>query len=217
MNSHRKEIHFKDVRDFSERILSGLRGSHDWGHSSRVYALCMKIGRVEGADLEILGYSAFLHDVGRPFETRSKGLVCHAALGAQVARSLLKHASLPEEKKSNIVHSILTHRFRGGKPETLEAKVLFDADKLDAIGAIGIGRAYQFAGEVGARFHSPSANPEETSPYTEEDTGYREFRVKLSRIKEGMLTGEGERLARGRHDFMETFFERFFQELGGRL
>ena len=110
------------------------------------------------------------------------------------------------------------HRFRGNNPpETLEAKILFDADKLDAIGAIGIGRAFQFAGEVGARLHNPDIDPENTEPYTEDDTGYREFRLKLSKIKDRMLTSEGRRIAKGRHEFMEAFFDKFLLEYEGRV
>ncbi|MBE9569906.1 MAG: phosphohydrolase, partial [Proteobacteria bacterium] len=75
--------------------------------------------------------------------------------------------------------------------------------------------AFQFAGEIGAKLHNPSINPEDTEPYTEEDTGYREFKVKLSKIKGRMLTPEGHRMARERHIFMEKFFERFLQEYEG--
>jgi uncharacterized protein len=72
-----------------------------------------------------------------------------------------------------------------------------------------------FAGEVGAKLHNPYINPEDTRPYTAEDTGYREFKLKLSKIKDRMLTAEGRRMAKERHAFMETFFERFLQEHEG--
>jgi uncharacterized protein len=98
----------------------------------------------------------------------------------------------------------------------LEARTLFDADKLDSIGAIGIGRAFLFAGEVGAKLHNPGADLHNTQPYTQEDTGYREFKLKLSKIKGRMLTAEGKRLAEERHAFMERFFERLQQEYEGR-
>jgi uncharacterized protein len=97
----------------------------------------------------------------------------------------------------------------------LEARTLFDADKLDSIGAIGIGRAFLFAGEVGAKLHNPEMDLHNTQPYTEQDTGYREFKLKLSKIKDRMLTVEGRRLARERHAFMEEFFERLQQEWDG--
>jgi uncharacterized protein len=95
--------------------------------------------------------------------------------------------------------------------------VLFDADRLDAIGAVGIARAYLFAGEVGAVLHNPDAAPEKTKPYSKDDTGYREYRVKLSRIKDRMLTTEGKHMAHERHAFMEEFFDRFLKEHEGLL
>ena len=204
------------IRAFAQKCFSDSNGSHNWEHSCRVYNLCMHIGHKEGADLEVLGIAAYLHDIGRPWQDRSKGSVCHAQKGADMAQSFLDKYEIPENKKQNIIHCIRSHRFRGdARPETLEAQVLFDADKLDAIGAIGIARAFQFAGEVGARFHNPHVEPEHTEPYTEEDTGYREFKVKLSKIKDRMLTEEGRRMAEERHAFMEEFFERFLLEHEG--
>lgn len=206
----------EDIKALAMKCFSNAPDSHAWDHTQRVYNLCMHIGQVEGANMEVLKIAAYLHDVGRPFQDESKGTICHAEKGAEMARALLEKYPIANEKKANIVHCIRSHRFRGNfQPETLEAKVLFDADKLDAIGAIGIGRAFQFAGEVGAKLHNPSINPEDTEPYTEEDTGYREFKVKLSKIKGRMLTAEGHRMARQRHAFMEKFFERFLQEHEG--
>jgi uncharacterized protein len=176
----------------------------------------MHIGQVEGADVEVLEIAAYLHDVGRSHQDESKGTVCHAEKGAEMATKLLDKYPISPEQKANVLHCIRSHRFRGDcRPETLEAKVLFDSDKLDSIGAIGIARAFQFAGEVGAKFHNPRVSPEETRPYTKEDTGYREFKLKLSKIKDRMLTAEGRFMAEERHAFMEKYFERFFQEYAG--
>jgi len=192
--------------------------SHDWEHTERVYRLCMHIGAVEGADLEVLAISAYLHDIGRTLQDRAKGGICHAEKGSEMAREILEGLCLPREKRENIIHSILAHRYRNSHiPQSLEAKVLFDADKLDAIGAVGIARAYLFAGEVGAVLHNPDAVPEHTRPYSKDDTGYREYRVKLSRIKDRMLTREGKHMAQERHAFMEEFFERFLKEHEGLL
>lgn len=207
----------QDIQAFALECFSSSRGSHDWEHTRRVVKLCLHIGNVEGGDREVLEIASLLHDVGRPYQDQSRGAICHAMKGAEMAGSILEAYPISRDKKENIIHCIRSHRFRGnGRPETLEARVLFDADKLDAIGAIGIGRAFHFAGEVGAKFHNPDVNVHETQPYTAEDTGYREFKVKLSKIKDRMLTGEGLRLARARHDFMEAFFERFFEEYEGR-
>ena len=206
----------EQIRDFAEKCLMNAPGSHAWDHTLRVYNLCMHIGRVEQADLEVLEIAAYLHDSGRSFQDASKGKICHARKGADMAKELLQAIPIDEAKKENIVHCIRAHRFRGDcPPETLEAKILFDADKLDAIGAIGVGRTFLFAGEVGARLHNPAVNPKETSAYTEEDTGYREFRLKLSKIKGRMLTREGRRMAEERHAFMEDFFDRLLKEVEG--
>ena len=100
---------------------------------------------------------------------------------------------------------------------TLEARVLFDADKLDSIGAVGIGRAFLFAGEVGARLHDKDVDVGKTKPYTREDTAYREYLVKLRLVKDRMTTREGRRLAAGRHKFMAAFFDRIDKETDGAL
>lgn len=198
------------------KCLSNAHGSHDWDHTQRVYNLCLHIGHVEGANMEVLKIAAYLHDVGRPFQDESKGAISHEEKGVEMARALLGKYPISEGQKTNIIHCIRSHRFRGDcQPETLEAKVLFDADKLDAIGAIGIGRSFLFAGEVGAKLHNPYINPEDTQPYTEEDTGYREFKLKLSKIKDRMLTPEGRHMAKERHAYMEMFFKRFLQEHEG--
>jgi len=206
----------QDIKAFAMKCFSNAHGSHDWDHTQRVYNLCLHIGHVEGADTEVLKIAAYLHDVGRPYQDESKGTICHGEKGAEMACALLEEYPVSDAQKANIIHCIKSHRFRGAcRPETLEAKVLFDADKLDAIGSIGIARTFQFAGEVGAKLHNPYINPEDTQPYTEEDTAYREFKLKLSKIKDRMLTAEGRRMANERHAFMEVFFQRFLQEHEG--
>jgi uncharacterized protein len=210
------KLTIEDIQTFAEKCFSNSRGSHDWEHTCRVYNLCIHIGQVEGADMEVLKIAAYLHDVGRSHQDESRGSVCHAEKGAEIAAELLDRYPIYPEQKANVLHCIRSHRFRGNcVPETLEAKILFDADKLDSIGAIGVARAFQFAGEVGAKFHNPAVCPEETEPYTVEDTGYREFKLKLSKIKDRMLTAQGRLLAEDRHAFMEKYFERFFQEYEG--
>jgi uncharacterized protein len=193
------------------------RGSHDWDHTRRVLGLCRRIGPVENADMLILQAAAYLHDIGRAVQDRSNGAICHADKGARMAGEILHPLPLPAAWKENIIHCVRAHRFRDGNvPLTIEAKVLFDADKLDAIGAVGVARAYLFAGELGARLHNPDTPAAEAAPYSKNDTGYREYLVKLSAIKDRMLTCEGLRLARGRHQFMIAFFERFLEEYAGK-
>jgi len=200
----------------ARRLYEANGSSHRWDHVQRVLALAEHLAQAEGADLEVVRVAALLHDIGRAEERRTKGAVCHAAYGAKLAREILSRHGLPESFIEAVVHAIERHRFRGEKrPETLEAKVLFDADKLDALGAVGIGRAFLFAGEVGARLHNPEVDLSKTEPYGLEDTAWREFRLKLCHIKDQMLTREGRRLAEGRHRFMEEFFERLHREVAG--
>ena len=205
------------VREEAESYFRNARGSHDWGHTERVYKLCLHIGRKERADLEILKLAALLHDIGREAEDRMNGRVCHAEKSADLARRILTKHGIKGERIAEVVRCIETHRFRGARlPDSIEGKVLFDADKLDSIGAVGVGRAFLFAGEVGARLHDPNIIVEETHPYTREDTAYREFLVKLRKIKGRIFTREGRRIARDRHRFMTDYFNRLNREVIGR-
>lgn len=204
------------IKILAEGMFSAAKGSHDWEHTLRVFRLCRRIGEAERADMDVLLIAACLHDIGRCYQDASNGIICHAEKGAELAAPLIQPLSLSEERKQNILHCIRTHRFRGnGTPRTIEARVLFDADKLDAIGAVGIGRAFLFAGEVGARLHNSHGNVEDTKPYSREDTGYREYCLKLSKIKDRILTDEGKRLAADRDAYMTSFFDRFLSEHAG--
>ena len=206
----------KDIRKITKELFNGARGSHDWEHTLRVCRLCERIGMAEGVDMDVLLIAAYLHDIGRSSQDASNGAVCHAQRGAQMAEPVVEKLSLSEKQKENVIHCIRSHRFRGNhSPETKEAKVLFDADKLDAIGAVGVARAFLFAGEVGARLHNQEMNIENTRPYSIDDTGYREYKVKLCKIRDRTLTKEGRKLADERHAFMEEFFNRFLKECEG--
>jgi uncharacterized protein len=211
-----EEVLPKIYRIAEHRFANAL-GSHDWEHTLRVLRLCRRIGPIEGADMLVLEAAALLHDIGRAHQDAANGSVCHAVQGAAMTGRIIASLPLTDAHKDNIVHSVRAHRFRDDhRPESIEAKVLFDADKLDAIGAVGIARAYLFAGELGACLHNPHLPPEKAEPYSRNDTGHREFSVKLSKIKDRMLTAEGRRIAIDRHAFMVEFFNRFFEEYEGK-
>jgi len=204
------------VEMFAKEQCNGARGSHAWDHTLRVVRLCRHIGPLESADMVVLLSAAFLHDIGRGYQDKARGAICHAEKGASLAAPFVATLPFSEDQKTNILHCILSHRFRGKQgPETLEARALFDADKLDAIGAVGVARAYLFAGEVGACLHNPDVHIKDTRPYSKDDTGYREFRVKLRKVRERILTDTGRHMAEERHQFMEQFFNRFIQEFNG--
>ena len=212
-----REQTLDQVKAFARQCFDRASGSHDWDHTLRVFRLCEMMGPAENADMGVLGAAAYLHDIGRAFQDASDGAICHAEKGAQMAQPMVEALRLSKNQKQNIIHCIRSHRFRNHHtPETTEAKVLFDADKLDAIGAVGVARAFLFAGELGARLHNPDCDAEKTRPYSVDDTGYREYKVKLCKIKDRMLTAEGRILARERHAFMDDFFNRFLAEYEGK-
>lgn len=204
------------LRAISGQYCAEEGGCHGPDHSERVHSLALHIGTLMQARLEVLSAAALLHDIGRQHETRSRGRICHARKGAEMAEEILRELGFPGEMRQEILHCIESHRYRNNtRPETLEARILFDADKLDSLGAIGIGRAFLFAGQVGARLHNQEADLAGTVSYSREDTAHREFQVKLRLVQEQMLTPEGRRLAAERHEFMEFFFKRLEREING--
>ena len=214
--SNLTETCFTKIRIISGRYCSLEGGSHGPDHSERVFRTAMAIGKKMQANLLVLGTAALLHDIGRKAETESKGAICHAEHSAELARPELRLLEYDEDAISHICHCISSHRFRKGRaPQSKEAKILFDADKLDSIGAIGIGRAFLFAGQIGACLHNPEKNPEETEAYSNEDTAYREFQVKMSKVKDQMQTPLGREIAERRHRFMELFFNELNCEIYG--
>lgn len=192
-------------------------GCHGPDHSVRVEKTALFIGAEMGARLDILQASAILHDIGRRYETVSQGTICHAAKGAEMSRHILAKLGISAIDNKAICDAIDSHRFRGRNiPTSLESKILFDADKLDSIGAIGIGRAFLFAGQLGAKLHNGSRDISGTKSYSMEDTAYREFKVKMCKVKDRMITSIGKQLADERHNFMEIFFRRLETEIFGR-
>jgi len=205
------------LREIAARHRDGVGGCHGPDHIDRVHRTALYIGSLMGAELEILSTAALLHDIGRRYEMEQQGGICHAEKGAELARDILQELGFPAEKIEAIAHCIQTHRYRGENvPKSLEAKILFDADKLDSIGAIGIGRAFLFAGQVGAKLHNGDVDILASRSYSTEDTAYREFKFKMSKVKDRLLTPEGRRLAEERHGFMEIYFDRLDREIEGR-
>jgi len=201
----------------ARRYYAGADAVHDFDHVLRVLALAERIGQVEGADLEIVRAAALLHDAERE-QAEATGLD-HAAHAAGRAREIL--AGQPAEKVEAVAHAIAAHRFRTRpEPATLEAQVLFDADKLDAIGAVGVARAFAYGGAHGQRLWAPIETVDVDRWTAEGDdptkhTPVHEFVVKLSRLKERLFTPTGRAIAEERHAYMVAFFKRFDAEVRG--
>lgn len=204
------------VREIMIEKLLVSKGSHDFDHTERVYNLAVHLAKTEGADLEVVQVAALMHDIARKEEDDSCGVINHALRGSEVSREILLDLGVSEERIDWICGCIACHRFRdNNNPETLEEKIIFDADKLDSIGATGLGRAFLFAGELGNRMHNKDVDVTQPLEYTKEDAAYHEFLIKLSKIKDKMQTEEGRRIAEHRHQFMEDFFEEMNAEVVG--
>ncbi|MFY0543210.1 HD domain-containing protein [Brevibacillus sp. H7] len=189
----------------AKRYFDGQDPAHDWQHNLRVMSLCERIGREEGADMQVLRLAALLHDIGRAEERQTKQ--CHAEISAREAEVLLQAEGYPTELIAVVQKAILTHRFRKNNPPTTrEEQILFDADKLDSIGAIGVARAFTYSGVIGQPIHTD--DPEQHTPF-------REFAMKLSRCKDKLMTATAQSIAAERHRFMVQFFEQWEREMQG--
>jgi uncharacterized protein len=195
-------------------------GCHDISHVERVYRLAIHIGEVEGADLQVLALAALFHDIGRQEEEQSKGALCHAQIGAQKTVQLLtKHLSYDEETIARVGECIAGHRFRRGehRQRSLESKCLFDADKLDSLGAVGVARAYLWLGERGGEVYQEFSKENDPHGFgycpPEDDSLQREWEIKLKHLKDRLYTETGRQMARKRHDTMEKFIRALEREI----
>ncbi|HYB92886.1 MAG TPA: HD domain-containing protein [archaeon] len=167
-------------------------GCHGWDHVERVYNLCIFIGRQEKADIEILKIASLLHDIKRDGEKGD-----HALESSVEAEKLLRKLHFPQNKIMKVTDAIKAHRFRGKiKPLTLEAKILSDADKLDAMGAVGIYRASSFGAESKRSLQQTITH----------------FHEKLLKLRRLMYTPTGKNLANKRNRFMLAYLKQLEAE-----
>jgi uncharacterized protein len=206
---------------------------HGFDHVLRVLRLAEHLAQAEGADLEIVRAAVLLHDAGLdlPLDSvvqplppeSSEGGAQHSAranhqhASADFASRVLRAEGWPEDRIAAVVHCIRAHRFRDDseQPQTLEAKVLFDADKLDAIGAIGVGRAIAFAARAGQPPYAPPSEHFRLHGQTlpgEPHSAYHEYLFKLSKLAGRLFTPSARQIGAARHRFMTAFFERLAEE-----
>lgn len=187
--------------------------AHDFDHVQRVTDLAISIAEAEGADVEIVRLAALLHDV--PVDDNRRA---HHLASAQFARRLLTDRDLGTERIGHVVHAIEAHRFRDQsiQPETVEAKCLYDADKLDSMGAIGVARAFAYAGAHDSRLWSEAWRDVpniEHKPSGADYTPVHEYVYKLRQLLSTLYTQTAKQIGRNRHEFMDDFFERLDQEI----
>ncbi len=208
------ETQFQRLYDLVKSTLASASGCHDFDHTLRVLKNARLLAAMEtGADIQVVEIAALLHDIARPEEINSKGKLCHAALGAERAKSILHDLEFDDDFSEKVIGCIRKHRFRDKHiPSGIEEKIIFDADKLDSLGAVGIGRAFYFAGREGARLHNSSEEALSSAEYSREDSAYREYLVKLRHLEGKMTTESGKKLAESRAEFMHRFFSQLNQE-----
>ena len=196
--------------EIARSLYDGADAAHAFDHVLRVLALAERIARAEGADEEIVRTASLLHDIARNEPD-------HHVRGAQRARELLEgHAP---DRVHAVCHAIEAHRFRQGpEPATLEACCLFDADKLDAIGAIGVARAIAYGSTHGSRLWSQPLSQIELhrpAPTGMDYTPSHEFVYKLARLQGLLTTRSARQIAAQRHEVMKAFFQRLDAEVQG--
>ena len=206
---------FEKLSSTVKKALDDSPRCHDWGHTERVLHHARVIAQKEdAADKKIVELGALLHDIARADELAIKGKICHAKRGAELAKKLLKDVGFEEDLSQKVVKCVRRHRFRGDKkPEGIEEKIVYDADKLDSVGAVGVGRAFLFAGREGAKLHNTEKEALSGKSYSVDDTAYREYLVKLRRIPDRMLTATGQKIAKKRVKFMKEFFDKLNEEV----
>jgi len=192
---------------------------HDFDHVLRVYRMAERLGRGAGADLEIVHAAALLHDA----EGSAPGgeeRASHHHRSADFAAQVLRAEGWTEERIAAVQHCIRAHRFRGDGeiPISIEAKVIFDADKLDVLGAIGAARTVGYAALNGMPpYAQPSARfltSGEKEP-GEPHSAYHEFLFKLRKVKARMFTAAAREIAEERERYLAGFFERMSREIEG--
>jgi uncharacterized protein len=196
---------------------------HGFDHVLRVYHLAERFALIVGADLEIVHAAALLHDAeGSATEGGDEGRAAHHHESSEFAREILQAEGWLEERIAAVQHCIRAHRFRDRSepPQTLEAKVLFDADKLDVLGAIGVVRTVAYDVVVGAPVYiEPSERFRQTGEKEpgELHSSYHEYLFKLSKIKDLLYTAPARALAEERHNYLAEFFDRLGAELRGEM
>lgn len=190
MRQYQRQIH--------EYVVSQLKhpGAHGLDHTLRVTSMSQLIGSLEHADMRILLPSAMLHDIARDIEEKTGKP--HEIEGARMAETFLKSIEYPSELIPPIIHAILVHRFRtSSEPETLEACIVSDADKLDAIGAVGLARAFISSGERGGDMNDAITH----------------VNHKLIKLASMMYTPAAQKIALERHDVLCSFLNSLQKEM----
>ena len=204
---------------FVEQKLAGDGSGHDWWHIYRVWNLAKNIAAQEGANSIIVELSALLHDIADwKFHDGDD------TKGPQMAEQFLLENKVAREVINPVVEIVATISYKGAGVatpiQTLEGKVVQDADRLDAIGAMGIARTFAYGGHKNRLMYHPDEKPVMHQSFAEykKNTGHtiNHFYEKLLLLKDRMNTGSAKQMAEGRHQFMQSYLDQFFEEWDGK-
>lgn len=203
---------------FVKQKLENAEAGHDWFHIERVYKNALLIAQHEDCDIEIVKLGALLHDIAD-----SKFNDGDETVGPRIAREFLVGQNVEKEKIEHVVNIIENISFKGGNFEkkftSIELEIVQDADRLDAIGAIGIARTFNYGGFKNRQLYNPNISPKMNmtkEEYKNSDAPtLNHFYEKLLLLKDKMNTKTGKELAVNRHRFMENFLSQFYAEWDG--
>ncbi len=205
--------------EFAKTTLQGAEAGHDWAHTERVLRNARLILEAESADGDVVELAAILHDIAD-----AKFHNGNEELGPKLAGEFLKQQGLDDKRTEHVCNIIRHMSFKGGNENSawtsLEMEIVQDADRLDAIGAIGIARAFQYGGFKNRSLYNPEIAPNLTmskAAYRKSDAPtLNHFYEKLFLLKDRMNTSIGKKMALDRHLFMEEFVNQFLAEWEGR-
>jgi uncharacterized protein len=218
LSKEAKDLVIQKTVDFVKEKLSGEGSGHDWWHVKRVFDLSKRIGQEENVDIFVVSLAALLHDIA---DWKFHG--GDEDVGPKVARGFLEGLSVDPDVICKVCDIIKGISFKGGKvaqvPLSREGMVVQDADRLDAMGAVGVARAFAFGGHKNQEMYDPAIKLEEHDTFEKyknrKTTVINHFYEKLLLLKDRMNTSTGKMLAQGRHEFMQTFLDQFFKEASG--
>jgi uncharacterized protein len=201
--------------DFVKETLANAEGGHDWWHIYRVWNNAKQIAKAEAVDNFIVELGALLHDIAD-----SKFNNGDEELGPKLARKFLVTLNLDESVISHVEKIIANISFKGGHQmqnfKSPELDIVQDADRLDALGAIGIARAFNYGGHKGREIYNPTVEPNMNLTKEEYKNSkaptLNHFYEKLFLLKDRMNTQKGRMMAQNRHDFMLAYIDQFYSE-----
>lgn len=206
--------------DFVKKELEGAEAGHDWFHIERVYKNALHLLKTEQADEQVVLLGALLHDIAD-----SKFHEGDETIGPKKAYDFMTTIEIPEDVKKHVVQIIENISFKGGNFEkyfrSKELEIVQDADRLDAIGAIGIARTFNYGGFKNHPLYDPAIQPNLQMSKDEykkhQGTTINHFYEKLLLLKDLMNTETGKKMALKRHQYMEGFLEQFYAEWNGQI